>query len=239
MISILLLGLAIGMQHAFEADHLAAVSTLVSRERSLKDMARHGAIWGLGHTIALVLLSGVVLFSPWELPGSFEGALEAVVGLLLIALGARLLYRLWRDRVHIHAHRHPGTAGVGEVHLHAHSHRNDAQPHSASSHDHQHRGWNWRTLLVGLTHGAAGSAALTVYVAASLESSFVGIVYVLLFGIGSILGMALLSAVIALPLTATARGLTWAHRGLQVLIGCVSVAIGLRLVISHGSNLWF
>ena len=235
LISVLLLGFVIGMQHSLEADHLAAVSALVSRERSLKEMTRHGVIWGLGHTAALLVLSGLVLFSPWKLPPSFGLVLEFFVGLLLVFLGAQLLYRLWRERVHFHLHRHAG----GEAHIHAHSHRDDPVPHTQSRHDHSHASRGGKTLLVGLTHGAAGSAALTVYVAASLESPLVAIAYVLLFGLGSVVGMALLSAVIALPLTATAKRLTWANRGLQIAAALASIAIGLRLLVIHGADLGF
>jgi ABC-type nickel/cobalt efflux system permease component RcnA len=224
--SILLLGFVIGMQHAFEADHLAAVSTLISRRKSLREMSRHGALWGLGHTVALVMLSGLVLFSPWKLPVRFAPTLELIVGLMLVALGSQLLYRLWRDRVHIHAHDHDG-----DLHLHAHSHRDDPKSHAKSEHDHEHHGLNWKMLLVGITHGAAGSAALTVFVAASLESATAGLAYVAIFGLGSIVGMATLSAAIALPLTATAKRLTWANRALQIVAGTVSIGIGLRLAV--------
>ena len=223
--SILLLGFVIGMQHAFEADHIAAVSVLVSRKRSTLEMTRHGAIWGLGHTLSLVVLSGIVLFSPWVLPEAFGPVLEIVVGAVLVALGGRLLWRLWREKVHIHIHRHDD----GGVHLHAHSHLHDDAPHAQSTHDHAHPAPGWRTLLIGLVHGTAGSAALTIYVAATLESPATGMLYVLLFGLGSILGMALLSTVIALPLRATAKRLTWAHRGLQVAVALVSIAVGCRL----------
>ena len=235
LISILLLGFFIGMQHAFEADHLAAVSVLVSRKRTLGEMTRHGAIWGLGHTLALVVISALVLVSPWKLPLAFGPILELVVGLMLVTLGARLLYRLWRERVHIHLHRHAN----GEAHLHAHSHRDETRPHAESAHDHRHPVGSWNTLLVGLIHGTAGSAVLTVYIAANLESPFAGLVYVSLFGLGSILGMALLSAIIAWPLKTTATRLTWANRGLQVVIGLASIAIGLRLAILQSGELWF
>ena len=233
MTAILLLGFMIGMQHAFEADHLAAVSALVSRKRGIREMGRHGAIWGIGHTVALVALGGLVLLSPWTLPESFEPALELIVGVMLIGLGGHLLVRLWRDRVHIHVHQHDD-----EVHLHAHSHRGDPEPHTESQHHHGHPDHGWRTLVVGLTHGAAGSAALTVFVAASLESAAVGIVYLMLFGLGSILGMAALSAAIAVPLTATATRLTWANRAIQVTVAVVSIGIGLRLAITQGLVLW-
>lgn len=234
--SILLLGFVVGLQHAFEADHLAAVSALVSRKRGLREMTLRGAIWGIGHTLALLVISGLVLFSPWALPASFEAMAELAVGLLLIGLGTQVLYRLWRDRIHIHAHAHDD----GEVHLHAHSHRDETVRHAKSAHDHEHPrwswgSWSWKTLAVGLTHGAAGSAALTVFLAATLESRGAGIAYVLIFGLGSIVGMMALSAVIALPLSATARRLTWANHALQVAVGLASIIIGLRLALHQGA----
>ena len=235
--SILLLGFVVGLQHAFEADHLAAVSALVSRKRGLREMTLRGAIWGVGHTLALLVISGLVLFSPWGLPATFETYAELAVGLLLIALGSQVLYRLWRDRVHIHAHGHDD----GRVHLHAHSHRDEVVPHKESDHDHAHPhpgSWSWKTLIVGLTHGAAGSAALTVFVAATLESRAAGIVYVLIFGLGSILGMMLLSAVISLPLAATARRLTWANRALQTAVGLISIGVGLSMALNKGIALF-
>jgi high-affinity nickel permease len=115
--SVLVLGFVLGMRHALEADHLAAVSALVSRKHNLGEMTRLGAIWGIGHTFALLVVSGAVILSPWQLPEAFWPALELTVGCILVGLGGQLLYRLWRDRVHVHAHHHDG----GETHLHAHS----------------------------------------------------------------------------------------------------------------------
>ncbi|HEY9098020.1 MAG TPA: sulfite exporter TauE/SafE family protein [Thiobacillus sp.] len=232
--SILLFGFVMGMRHAIEADHLAAISVLVSRKRRGRDMVRHGAIWGIGHTLALGFISSIVFFSPWVLPKTFGPTLEFLIGLLLVALGVHLLYRLWRDRVHIHIHHHE----PGRPHLHAHSHRDEPASHAESPHEHDHASWSWRTLAVGLAHGAAGSAALTVYVAASLESPVAGILYVLLFGLGSILGMAALTAAIAVPLRATATRLTWANRGLHSVISLASIALGVRLAIAQGGVLW-
>lgn len=220
--SILALGFVVGMQHAFEADHLAAVSTLVARRAGLREMGRQGAIWGVGHTLALLAMVAVVAFSPWTLPDGFGPNLETVVGVVLVLLGVRLLYRLWRDRVHVHVHRHED----GEVHLHAHSHRDDEAPHATSDHDHAHG--DRTTLLVGLLHGAAGSAALVVVVAAGFDSPLTGLTYVLLFGLGSILGMATLGAALAVPLAATARRLTWANRAIRVAVGLLSIAVGVQ-----------
>lgn len=217
------------MQHAFDADHIAAVSTLVSRKRSVREISRHGVLWGLGHTMSLLLICGFVVFSPWTLHPSFAPMLERLVGVILIGLGAQLVYRLWRDRVHIHVHGHEN----GAKHLHTHSHRNEpANAHDARQHAHEHHAGGWRTLLVGLTHGVAGSAALTVLVAGSFHTSATALLYVCIFGVGSILGMAALTAAIALPLSATARRLTWANRGLQFAIAFGSIGIGIRILVA-------
>ena len=90
----LLLGFGLGIRHAFEADHLAAVSALLSRGRGVSEMARHGATWGAGHTLALLAISGFVLFTPWSLPANFGPVLETVVGLILVGLGVNVIYGL-------------------------------------------------------------------------------------------------------------------------------------------------
>ena len=103
---------------------------------------------------------------------------------MLIGLGAHVLWRLWRDRVHFHRHGH----GDGTVHIHAHSHAGETLPHARAPHAHAH-GFRWRTLLVGLMHGMAGSAALLVLAVSQASSPAVGLGYVALFGIGSMIGM--------------------------------------------------
>jgi hypothetical protein len=153
--------------------------------------------------------------------------LETAVGVMLVGLGAHVLWRLWRDRVHFHRHQH----GDGTQHLHVHSHVNDAVPHPQSAHLHQH-GFRWRTLLVGLMHGMAGSAALLVLAISQVANAAYGMFYVFLFGIGSMLGMGALSVVIAVPLAASARWLTWANRGLQGGVGVITIGIGAMTIYS-------
>lgn len=224
MLWTLSLGLMIGMQHALEADHVAAVSCIAAREKSVRRIVRHGAVWGVGHTVTLMLVAGGALLLGASLPDRFSLYLEALVGVMLFALGSHVLYRLIRERVHFHRHRHAD----GTVHLHAHSHGGaPARPH-APGHDHAHpAGLPWRTLLIGMTHGLAGSAALLVLTAAGLQSPWTGALYVLMFGIGSILGMAVLSALMAVPLAWTAKAMTWTHRGLQGLAGGATAMLGL------------
>ena len=228
MASILLLGLFIGMQHALEADHIAAVASIAARQSSVRRIVCHGAVWGIGHTITLMMFAGAALFLDQAIDEALSAMLELCVGILLVGLGSHLFYRLWRDRIHFHAHRHAN----GVQHLHAHSHRDDREGHLASKHDHAHPGGApVRTLLVGMVHGLAGSAVLLVLTTATVNDPVTGMIYIAIFGFGSVLGMAALSAFIAIPLSYSARALTWVNRGLQGAVGAATVVLGLAIVL--------
>jgi len=223
MFGILGLGFLLGMQHALEADHIAAVSSIAARRSHVGDIVRHGLTWGLGHTLTLFLFAGAAIWLGRAIPEHVARPLETAVGIMLVGLGAHVLWRLWRDRVHFHRHGHDD----GTVHIHAHSHAGETRPRA---HAHTH-GFRWRTLLVGLVHGMAGSAALLVLAVSQAASPAVGLGYVALFGIGSMIGMAVLSTAIAVPLVASARWLTWANRGLQGAVGVVTIAIGVTTIV--------
>jgi len=228
MTTILILGLLIGMQHALEADHIAAVATIAARQSSIRKVIRHGAVWGIGHTLTLMLFAGAALYTKIAITKSFSVILEGCIGILLIGLGGHLLYRLWKNRVHFHAHRHQS----GVFHFHAHSHQGDSSDHATSPHDHDHpTGLPIRTLVIGMMHGLAGSAALLVLTATAVNDTLSGIAYIAMFGIGSIIGMVILSALIAVPLSYSARMITWANRGLQGLVGCATVAFGVVMIV--------
>ncbi len=226
-LGVLLLGLVIGMQHAFEADHVAAVSSIAARESSVRRIVAHGAVWGLGHTVTLMAVAGGAVVFELAIIDALAVWLELLVGLMLIGLGAHVVTLLVRDRVHFHRHRHAD----GTTHWHAHSHSGEDGPHDPHRHDHSHpQGLPVRTLLVGMMHGMAGSAALLILTATTVASVRLGLSYILLFGVGSILGMMVLSAVIAVPLAWSARALTWANGVLQSGIGLATVILGLFVV---------
>jgi ABC-type nickel/cobalt efflux system permease component RcnA len=151
------LGFLLGMQHALEADHIAAVSSIAARRSHVGDVVKHGLTWGLGHTLTLFAFAGAAILLGRAIPETIARPMETAVGVMLIGLGAHVLWRLWRDRVHFHKHGH----GDGTVHFHAHSHARETAPHVRTAHAHEH-GFRWRTLLVGLMHGMAGSATLLV-----------------------------------------------------------------------------
>jgi hypothetical protein len=232
MFGILGLGFLLGMQHALEADHIAAVSSIASRRTEIGDIVKHGLTWGLGHTLTLLAFAGMAILIGHAIPQAFARPMETGVGIMLVGLGAHVLWRLWRDRVHFHPH----VDADGTVHLHAHSHAGESLSHARSSHGHAHAdSFRWRTLLVGLMHGMAGSAALLLLTASQTPSAAIGLGYVALFGLGSMIGMGALSAVIAVPLVVSARWLSLANNGLQGAVGAITIAIGVSTIIATTS----
>jgi cytochrome c biogenesis protein CcdA len=226
MFGVLTLGFAIGMQHALEADHLAAVSSLVSGHKNIREMAWLGAVWGLGHSLILMVIGGAAVLLGLSL--QFSNWLELGVGIMLILLGAHVFYRLARERVHLHRHRHDG----GPAHFHAHSHKGEHVDHEESSHEHEHPDQSWvRPLFVGVMHGLAGTAAVVVLAAAAQTTPAMGLAYIGVFGLGSIVGMAAVTSVIALPISLTARTLTSTNRVLQLLIGAVTIGVGGAILV--------
>lgn len=231
-LSVLLVGFLLGMKHTIEADHLAAVATLVTRQGSMFNILKLGAAWGLGHTITLMAFGGLVFALGQSISEAWEQALETAVGIMLILLGADVLRRLVRDRIHFHVHRH----GPRTQHVHAHSHRAESAPHEKSPHDHAHapRRWPLRALAVGMMHGLAGSAALVLLSLQASPSIALGLGYIALFGVGSMLGMASLSVAIAAPLRLSARYLTRMHYGMTALVGLFSCTLGVFIVAEVG-----
>jgi ABC-type nickel/cobalt efflux system permease component RcnA len=229
MTSILLLGFLIGMQHAMEADHVAAVASLATRARSVGDTARQGLVWGLGHTATLFIVGVTVLLLDTMMPERLANWLELGVGIMLILLGLDVLRRLIKDRVHFHLHRHEEV-----THFHAHSHPG-VRDHGADPHRHVHsKGFPYRAMLVGMMHGMAGSAALIILALETVRSFWEGIFYIFIFGVGSMAGMALLAAAISLPFRYSPRGMTWLHNGLNAAVGLFTLGLGSNLVYQIG-----
>jgi cytochrome c biogenesis protein CcdA len=221
--SLLVLGVLLGMKHALEADHIAAVAALATRSRTVRHTVLQGIFWGAGHTLTLLFFGGVVLAMHVTVPQRLAGFLELAVGVMLIALGLDVFRRLRKDRVHFHVHRH----GDGVVHVHVHSHAHERAPHDPARHEHLHpERLPLRALFVGMIHGMAGTAALILVAIGSARSIALGLAEIVAFGAGSIAGMAVLSLAIAIPMRLSARLLGRAHDALQALAGAVSVGLG-------------
>jgi hypothetical protein len=233
VISIWILGFIVGAGHAFEPDHMAAVSALISDKTTRRDIVRHGMIWGIGHTLVLLLVGGVALLMKTTLPEQFAVGLEVMVGIMLVGLGAHVIYRLRRDRVHLHRHSHQD----GVEHIHIHSHQHDTTPHTPAKHKHAHPDRSaWRTLMVGIMHGMAGSAAIILTTAATLNSAPLGLFYIATFGAGSILGMAAISLMMSLVLIPV-RALTRLNNVLHYFIGTATMSVGLYVIVTSGTML--
>ena len=227
MFSFFTLAFFVGMSHALEADHVAAVSAMAARQSSLRTIVRTGAVWGLGHSLTLMGVAGTAVVLGLAVSNGVAGWLEFGVGVMLVALGGHIIQRLVRERIHFHIHRHDQGPGRTVAHLHAHSHAGEAaSAHNPKRHDHDHKAFPLRALIVGIMHGIAGSAALFVLSASSAPTPVLGLGYVAIFGLGSILGMASLSAIIAVPLALSAKFLTWTNRVLQGATGLATMGLG-------------
>jgi sulfite exporter TauE/SafE len=227
---IVLFGVLMGMSHTLEADHLAAIATLATRARSTAEGVRMGVAWGLGHSLTLFLVGGAVLAVDAVVPERLASALELVVGAMLVLLGAGVVRRLVRRRIHFHAHRH----GDGMTHFHAHAHEPGRRrlEHGEELHEHAHHA-PVRALLVGVIHGLAGSAALVLLALEKAPSFAAGLGYIAVFGLGSTLGMAILSAAISVPLRVTAVRLTRFHRAAEGLTGVLTLLLGILVIYRH------
>lgn len=208
------LGSLLGVRHALEPDHLAAVSTLVTEERSSLKAAWLGACWGFGHTLSLVVVGALLVVLRAEMPERVTDLFEFGVAVMLIGLGGRAIYQA------------VSQGASGPIHTHHHGAVVHTHPTGAA---HVHIG-SWtlarRPLLIGAVHGLAGSGALTALVLATLPSTLAQLTYMMLFGLGSTIGMAALSGLLGLPLARLG-----AHRGVaravSVSVGCLSIILGV------------
>jgi len=233
------LGLVFGLKHATEADHIVAVSAIVSRERSLRRSALVGAFWGVGHTLSLVVVGVVVLAFRVAVPEQVAGWLEFGVALMIVGLGASALLRSLKRRpdVHLHQHEHDN---VSHVHVHFHERGTQHAGGSATSHSHAVSRIGLKPMLVGAMHGLAGSAALTLLVLTHVNSTALGLLYLAVFGLGSIFGMLLMSALVGLPFALSAQRFKGLHYGLQTAAGALSIVFGLWYAYETGAarGLW-
>ncbi len=243
------------MRHATDADHVIAIATIVSRQRSLTSAAWVGAIWGIGHTITVALVGGAIIFFSVVIPPRIGLAMEFAVAIMLVILGVLTLTGMtqWlRDHVtpnlwgaHAHTHAHGDYA-----HSHAHGHRGADQGYSGADHGHKieetPQAWldkryggltlyqALRPLVIGLIHGLAGSAAVALLVLAAIRDPLWAFVYLMLFGVGTICGMMLITLALSAPFSVSANRFPRFNVYLRVASGLLSVGFGLFLIAYIG-----
>lgn len=266
LLSILAIGFSLGISHAMESDHLAAVATLATRQHGWPATLRQGVAWGVGHTLTLLLVGGVILILGTTIPHKLDRVLELCVGIMLVILGADVVRRMVRQRIHFHVHQHRD----GKRHIHAHSHAPESPTqrlgvllkpshdsslpdftranltrigtgHSAIDHQHQYqhqhshaRAMPLRALAVGMMHGLSGSAALVLLSLQTVQSVPLGVLYIAIFGCGSIVGMGLMSVAISVPLRLSGTYITGLYRFFTAGVGVATLGLGLSMVYHIG-----
>lgn len=210
---ILLLGFFLGVKHALEADHIVAISTIVSEEKNPLQASVIGAFWGLGHTASLFIIGIIVLLFNVVIPPMLSVWVELIVGYMLIFLGIQTLLRQ-KFLIHKHTHSHND-----KEHTHHHVHTKEKQLHF----HHQ------KPFFVGIIHGLAGSGGLMILILGSIHSLLGGVLYLLLFGFGSVLGMMGMSFLLGVPFLFASK-LPTLERFFAVTAGGVSIVFGTVFV---------
>ncbi len=233
VLALLGLGLIFGLKHATEVDHVVAVSTIVSQNRNLLRSALVGALWGAGHTASLLVTGAIVLSLRVTIPERVTNWLEFCVGLMILGLGVSAMWRALRKgrEVHLHKHSHDG---LSHVHIHFHEAKTRHGHGPSTKHTHAVSSIGIKPLLVGTMHGLAGSGAITLLVMTQINSAWLGLLYLAVFGLGSIAGMLLMSGLIGLPFALTSRNLSTLHHRLQTAAAALSIAFGLWYVYQTG-----
>ena len=218
-LAVLTTGFVIGLRHALDADHLAAVSAIVSDRKSIWSSSIVGGLWGVGHTISLFVIGAMVILLKITISETAETYLEAAVGVMLVVLGLNVLRKLFTaEKLHAHEHSHNG---------HSHSHIHLHEPHEKPA---RHHSFSPRSVVVGMVHGLAGSAGLMLLILPTIDSRTLAMGFILIFGIGSIGGMIVMSFLMGLPLHFTATRFLMVNKGIRVLAGLFSFGLGMMIV---------
>jgi high-affinity nickel-transport protein len=258
--SLLFLGFFLGMRHATDADHVVAIATIVSRQRTLRGSALIGGVWGVGHTLTILVVGGAIILFGVVIPARVGLAMEFAVGIMLVLLGLLTLTGMSRvireaagartgmamhahdHSVHAYPHEHAHAHG-DYVHQHAHGHGADAHGHRddqtpLARMDRRLGGltlYHWlRPLVVGVVHGLAGSAAVALLVLAAVRDPVWAMAYLLLFGAGTIIGMMVITMALAAPFAFSWTRLPRFNWQLRVASGLISFGFGLLLIYDIG-----
>lgn len=248
-LALVVLGFFLGMRHATDPDHVIAVTTIATREKTFSGATVIGAAWGLGHTLTILVVGGGIILFEWVIPPRIGLSMEFSVGLMLIVLGIMNLTGVMRllgvgrmdhgaEHQHTHAHSHGDY-----VHTHSHSHEPEAHPHASEQTPmgrlDRHLGGVRiyqlaRPLAVGVVHGLAGSAAVALLVLTVIRSPGGALWYLLVFSLGTIVGMTLMTAAIVLPFSRAGHRLAGLGGGLRIASGVISLGFGLFVAYRTG-----
>ena len=229
VLAVLILGFLLGLKHATDADHVVAVSTIVTEQRNIWRGLWIGASWGAGHSTPLLLVGLVILvLKDWVL-GQYEAIapfLEFGVGIMLVYLGVSVVWNIWRGKVHIHQHTH----NAPHVHIHATHEARSTHETTADGHNSFFAFgkpvFRVKSYVIGIVHGLAGSAAVMLALLPTIDSFLTGVGYLVLFSVGTMMSMAVVTVVLAVPFVATG-GNAMLNRSVGVVAGAMSAVIGV------------
>ena len=237
LLAVLSLGFFLGMRHATDADHVVAISTIVSRERRISSAAMIGGMWGIGHTITILIVGACIILFTMVIPPRLGLSMEFSVGVMLILMGLFNL-RGFKTQVDTSSAVPPREAGLVHAHESGVPHTHGAADSSVDFMDARFGRWplyQWvRPLVVGLVHGLAGSAAVALLVLATLHNSHLAVAYLAIFGVGTIAGMMVITVAMASALRFAGERSAWINRRLAVATGFLSVAFGMFIVYQMG-----
>ena len=231
LLAALVLGILLGSKHSLDPDHVVAVSTIVSEYKNPLRSFWVGISWGLGHTTTLLIIGIVIIALRLTIPERMALLFEFAVGVMLVGLGIQVIYSFRKKKVHQHAHGHEEEA---HHHFHSHSKSPEHVPEHHNTHGIGKPFLRRKSYVIGLVHGMAGSAALTLLVLASIESPIAGLAYILLFGLGSVLSMGIMTVIIGLPFVISAERLPNLNRTIQFAVGSLSILFGGFLMYQIG-----
>ena len=238
--SLLFLGFWLGMRHATDADHVIAIATIVARQRRLRGAALIGAAWGVGHTLTIMAVGGLIILLGVTIPPRLGLAMEFGVGIMLVVLGLLSLTGMGASSIgHAHAHPHGDY-----VHSHAHDHDTQSHGHGAET---TPIGWLDRSrfggtalyalvrpFIIGIVHGLAGSAAVALAILTAVRDPIWAMVYLLTFGAGTIAGMMVITFMLSTPFALSSAKVPRFNWNLRVAAGLVSFGFGLFLIYDLG-----
>jgi ABC-type nickel/cobalt efflux system permease component RcnA len=223
LLSIVALGFVLGIKHAIEPDHVIAVSTIASQSKKLFRSSLAGVFWGIGHTATLFIVGIILIVMKDKIPEKWAMSLEFLVGIMLVYLGITTL-RSFKNK-HVHKTEHDG-----EEHKHFHSHK----PNGEHEHTHQHNNVDYfRSMLIGLVHGLAGSGAMVLLTMSTVKSVWEGAIYILVFGAGTVIGMLFFTTIIGLPFVLSAKKLSL-NITLTRMTGVISTGYGIYYMYNLG-----
>lgn len=216
----LFIGFVLGIKHALEPDHMIAVSTIASKSKSLWKSSLIGVYWGLGHTLTLFIVGTLLIVMKIELSTKWALSLEFLVGIMLVYLGLTSFFTWRRKKIHYHDHDHGS-------YKHNHYHE---------THEHEHKGFSiYKSIVIGMIHGLAGSAAMILLTMAMAKSVWGAMIYIVFFGLGTVVGMMLFTTLLSIPFTLSSKN--YRLKGIMIRItGLVSIIFGFFYMYNLGIN---